>query len=278
MNTFRPTWDAAITERKIFLPLLMNGKPMFDKNGKPIKFPVVIRTVTVTVKVEHGTFTLTATSRGQNIADGSRRPLPMVAADLRRLFAKPDAAGINAYLEKILPPLRASRPKSAAPVGPMTAEHTAARAAAVQLRDKRAKADAEQLAARHKPAPAAKPQDFAAMSARQFAAFNRKAAKASAETAAAGKLVRVHCHWPGAFRQAQELAGAHSCGTGCRSLDTLHCAVALQLGPLEFLSTDTRQMAVAAATGLTLARAALGACARTNAGDERSVPLPFPGS
>ena len=72
------------------------------------------------------------------------------------------------------------------------------------------------------------------------------------EDVGAGKLVRVHCNWPGAFRQAQELALAHSARTGCRSLDTLHCAVALQLGPLEILSTDTRQMAVAAAAGLTL--------------------------
>jgi len=47
----------------------------------------------------------------------------------------------------------------------------------------------------------------------------------------AGKLVRVYCHWPGAFRQAQELARAHSARTGCRSqpLPVSRCAGSLIL-------------------------------------------------
>ena len=75
---------------------------------------------------------------------------------------------------------------------------------------------------------------------------------AAEDDLAADKLVRVDADWAGVWRTAQEYAARHAASTGCRSLDTLHCALAAHLGPLEFLSTDTRQRALAGAAGLTL--------------------------
>ena len=72
------------------------------------------------------------------------------------------------------------------------------------------------------------------------------------EDVRAGKLVRVPCDWAGALRKARELATRHSAVTGCRALDALHCAAVMLLGPLEFLSTDARQLALATAAGLIL--------------------------
>lgn len=84
-----------------------------------------------------------------------------------------------------------------------------------------------------------------------------KAAAARAaveEDVRAGKLVRLPCDWAEALREARELATRHSAVTGCRALDALHCAAAMLLGPLEFRSTDARQIALATAAGLILRR------------------------
>ena len=72
------------------------------------------------------------------------------------------------------------------------------------------------------------------------------------EDVRAGKLMRMSCDWAGALREARELGMRHSATTGCRALDALHCAAAILLGPLEFLSTDARQLALATAAGLNL--------------------------
>ena len=67
---------------------------------------------------------------------------------------------------------------------------------------------------------------------------------------ASGKLAQPPGNWPLVLRDAAELAGTHSESRGCRSLDVLHCALALALNTEKFVSSDTRQIAVATAMGL----------------------------
>ena len=66
---------------------------------------------------------------------------------------------------------------------------------------------------------------------------------------AVGKLRRVVCAWPEALYAARELAARYSAGSGCRALDTLHCALAQQ-SQLEMVTTDARQIALAQAAGI----------------------------
>ena len=61
---------------------------------------------------------------------------------------------------------------------------------------------------------------------------------------------RVTVSWPDVFATAKALSAAHGSGTPCRSLDTLHVALALELGATEFCSLDLRQSRMAAAAGL----------------------------
>ena len=49
---------------------------------------------------------------------------------------------------------------------------------------------------------------------------------------------------------------SHSSTLGCRTLDVLHVATALQLGPDRFITFDDRQRMLAAASGLTVEPAA----------------------
>lgn len=61
---------------------------------------------------------------------------------------------------------------------------------------------------------------------------------------------RVTVSWPDVFATAEALSAAHGVGTLCRSLDTLHVALALELGATEFCTFDMRQSRMAAAAGL----------------------------
>jgi predicted nucleic acid-binding protein len=61
---------------------------------------------------------------------------------------------------------------------------------------------------------------------------------------------QVTVSWPDVFATAEALSAAHGVGTLCRSLDTLHVALALELGATEFCSFDLRQSRMAAAAGL----------------------------
>ena len=56
--------------------------------------------------------------------------------------------------------------------------------------------------------------------------------------------------WPGVFARAESLAVAHAGKTLCRSLDTLHVALALELGAKKFFTFDARQSEMAKAAGL----------------------------
>lgn len=69
----------------------------------------------------------------------------------------------------------------------------------------------------------------------------------------AGRLAGVAVNWPIAFRMAARLSERHTATTGTRSLDVLHVAAARSLRRSAFISFDTRQRAMAAAVGLTVA-------------------------
>ena len=70
------------------------------------------------------------------------------------------------------------------------------------------------------------------------------------EDVVAGKLVEVAVDWPAALREATRLAQAHAAKIGCRSLDILHCALAKAVTATVFVSSDTRQIALARAEAL----------------------------
>lgn len=56
--------------------------------------------------------------------------------------------------------------------------------------------------------------------------------------------------WPDVFATVESLSAAHGVRTLCRSLDTLHVALAQELGATEFCTFDHRQSLMAAAAGL----------------------------
>lgn len=56
--------------------------------------------------------------------------------------------------------------------------------------------------------------------------------------------------WADVFQRAEALAKLHTTGTLCRSLDTLHIALALELGATELCTFDARQSAMAKLAGL----------------------------
>lgn len=67
---------------------------------------------------------------------------------------------------------------------------------------------------------------------------------------ASGVYARVTVSWPDVFTTAETLSAAHGVGTLCRSLDTLHVALALELGATELCTFDPRQALMATADGL----------------------------
>ncbi len=63
---------------------------------------------------------------------------------------------------------------------------------------------------------------------------------------------RVTVSWPDVFTTAEAFSTARGVETLCRTLDTLHVALALELGATEFCTFDLRQSRMAAAAGLTV--------------------------
>lgn len=70
------------------------------------------------------------------------------------------------------------------------------------------------------------------------------------EDISAGKLVLINAPALDSLIAATQLAAKHAAETGCRALDTLHCAWAMNLGVAGFVSTDARQLALARIIGL----------------------------
>jgi hypothetical protein len=56
--------------------------------------------------------------------------------------------------------------------------------------------------------------------------------------------------WRATLTRAAEISRAHTAALGCRTLDVLHVATALELGLRVFVTFDRRQRQLAKATGL----------------------------
>jgi predicted nucleic acid-binding protein len=69
---------------------------------------------------------------------------------------------------------------------------------------------------------------------------------------AAGMFSQSSPSWHDVFLQAERFSAAHGASTLCRSLDTLHVALASVLGATEFCTFDARQAKMATAVGLTV--------------------------
>lgn len=62
----------------------------------------------------------------------------------------------------------------------------------------------------------------------------------------------VSCDWAAVHGRALEIAVEHTAKKGCRGMDVLHLAAALELGATEFLTFDARQGGLAKVLGLKL--------------------------
>jgi predicted nucleic acid-binding protein len=67
---------------------------------------------------------------------------------------------------------------------------------------------------------------------------------------AAGVFAAMSPAWADVFGKAENLAADHAATNLCRSLDTLHVALALEVGATDFCTLDSRQAVMAKAAGL----------------------------
>ena len=67
-----------------------------------------------------------------------------------------------------------------------------------------------------------------------------------------GRYEHADVLWRATLRRAAELSQAHTSIIGCRSLDVLHVATAIQLELRRFVTFDRRQQDLARAAGLTV--------------------------
>jgi predicted nucleic acid-binding protein len=72
------------------------------------------------------------------------------------------------------------------------------------------------------------------------------------EDLAEGRYVDADILWRATLRRARELSRAHTPALGCRTLDVLHVATAIELGLRYFVTFDGRQGQLAKAAGLKL--------------------------
>jgi hypothetical protein len=70
------------------------------------------------------------------------------------------------------------------------------------------------------------------------------------EDAAEGRYVQADLLWRATLRRADEISRQHTPTIGCRSLDVLHVASALELECGSFVTFDRRQQQLARASGL----------------------------
>lgn len=72
------------------------------------------------------------------------------------------------------------------------------------------------------------------------------------EDLAEGRYVEADVLWRAALRRSADLSRHHTPAIGCRTLDVLHVATALETGLRRFLTFDVRQRQLAKAVGLKL--------------------------
>jgi len=78
----------------------------------------------------------------------------------------------------------------------------------------------------------------------------RDAIASFAEDVAEGRYVDADVLWRATLRRADELSRAHTRALGCRTLDVLHVATAIELRLRYFVTFDRRQRQLASAAGL----------------------------
>ena len=72
------------------------------------------------------------------------------------------------------------------------------------------------------------------------------------EDMAEGRYLQTDVLWRAALRRAGEISRKYTPAIGCRALDLVHVASALELGLRYFVTFDRRQQDLAQATGLKL--------------------------
>lgn len=65
-----------------------------------------------------------------------------------------------------------------------------------------------------------------------------------------GRYAPADVLWRATLRRAAEISRAHTATIGCRALDVLHVATALELGLRNFVTFDRRQQHLARVAGL----------------------------
>ncbi len=65
-----------------------------------------------------------------------------------------------------------------------------------------------------------------------------------------GRYLLVDVLWRAMLRRANEICRAHTATLGCRTLDVLHVATAMELGLRSIVTFDRRQQTLARAAGL----------------------------
>jgi predicted nucleic acid-binding protein len=70
------------------------------------------------------------------------------------------------------------------------------------------------------------------------------------EDLADGRYIEIDVVWRATLRRAADISRTYTPKLGCRSLDVLHVATALELGLRDFVTFDVRQRQVARAVGL----------------------------
>jgi predicted nucleic acid-binding protein len=70
------------------------------------------------------------------------------------------------------------------------------------------------------------------------------------EDLAQGRYTEIDVLWRATLRRAADLSRTYTPKLGCRSLDVLHVATALELGLRDFVTFDGRQRLLARAVGL----------------------------
>jgi predicted nucleic acid-binding protein len=81
---------------------------------------------------------------------------------------------------------------------------------------------------------------------------HRAAMAALEDDFSAGRYVLADLLWRATLNRASEISREHTPTIGCRSLDVLHVASALELGSRRFVTFDLRQRRLARAVGLRL--------------------------
>jgi len=70
------------------------------------------------------------------------------------------------------------------------------------------------------------------------------------EDVAEGRYAQTDVLWRATLRRASDISRTHTARLGCRSLDVLHVATAVELGLRDFVTFDRRQQQLARAVGL----------------------------